>query len=169
MLYYYYVRGVVMAKNFVPKAEKEKKVAGRPRTFTSAAELYRKGMEYVSMCQEKGEPILITGLCIHLGVWRERLIEYETGDYDDHAPDHQFSQTIKKLKSYCENYAETIMLTSRFNTAGAIFALKNYGWRDVQELQGSFTASYDGIPDTQLDVMLSEYEKRRQSTETLPC
>ena len=47
-------------------------------------------------------------------------------------PEQPFSDSIKRLKQYCENYAEQRIFSH--NPAGAIFALKNYGWKDRQEL-----------------------------------
>lgn len=103
---------------------------GRPRKFTDAAELYNTGLRYIQDTLNKGEHLTFTGLCIALDTTRETFGDYESGKYD--TPDHRFSDSIKRLKQYCENYAEQRIFSN--NPAGAIFALKNYGWRDRQEV-----------------------------------
>ena len=42
----------------------------------------------------------------------------------------EFVDAVKELKTHCENYAESKIYGN--NPAGAIFALKNYGWTDKQ-------------------------------------
>lgn len=69
------------------------------------------------------EPLTITGLALALDTTRKTLMEYEEKD--------EFSNTIKKAKTRIENYAEKRIFST--NPTGAIFALKNYGWRDKVE------------------------------------
>lgn len=66
-----------------------------------------------------------TGLALHLGFEsRQSLQDYKTKD--------GFSYPIKKaLTKIEENYEQGLF--SR-NPAGAIFALKNFGWKDKQEI-----------------------------------
>ena len=74
------------------------------------------------------EPATITGLIIFLGFsHREALIDYEKRD--------GFSDTIKmaKLRVECE-YEKKL---SGDKPTGPIFALKNMGWRDKQEIEHS--------------------------------
>jgi hypothetical protein len=103
---------------------------GRPRKFKDAEELYNIGINYINERIEKKEHLTITGLCIELGTYRECLLDYESGKYDD--DDNKFSDTVKRLKAHCENYAENKIYGN--NPTGAIFALKNYGWKDKTEL-----------------------------------
>lgn len=66
----------------------------------------------------------ITGLVIYLG-FESRQSFY---DYED-KPD--FSYTIKRARLFIENeYEEQLQVG---NVTGAIFALKNFGWRDKVE------------------------------------
>ena len=76
------------------------------------------------------KPYTITGLALALDTSRETLmdIEKENGPYSK-----AYSDAIKKAKLRCQNYAEKQLFNSR-NPAGAIFALKNYGWRDTQDI-----------------------------------
>ena len=97
---------------------------GRPRLIDSPEEMLELGNAYFSVCEEKKEPILITGLVLALGLsCRDSLIEYGKRP--------EFADTVKALKSICEHYAENRLYGN--NPTGAIFALKNYGWIDKQQ------------------------------------
>lgn len=71
------------------------------------------------------EPPTITGLALYLGfVSRQSIYDYEkNGDY---------SYTIKKARLRIEaNYEKSLSSSS---PTGAIFALKNFGWADKQQI-----------------------------------
>lgn len=97
---------------------------GRPLKFKNPKEVEKRGMAYIDKCRKTKRPITVTGLCLELNTSRETLMNYERKD--------KFFDTIKKLKLFAENYAEERLFTGR-NTVGAIFALKNFGWKDSYE------------------------------------
>lgn len=99
---------------------------GRPFKFKSPEELLDKAQAYFDEAKEKEEPLTITGLALALDTSRETLMDYEE------KRGKRFSDAIKKVKLVCENYAEKMLFKS--NPTGAIFALKNYGWKDRQEI-----------------------------------
>lgn len=67
----------------------------------------------------------ITGLCLFLGFEsRQSFYEYELKP--------EFTYTIKKARLLIESEYEEMLQAG--NTAGAIFALKNFGWTDRQEI-----------------------------------
>lgn len=108
-------------------APKENKYAvgndgGRPPLFKDANTLKSAIDEYFEI-----EPqVTITGLALHLGFEsRQSLYDYEK--------DEVFSYIIKKARLQVENEYEKKL--SGNNVAGAVFALKNMGWRDKQELE----------------------------------
>lgn len=72
------------------------------------------------------EPPTITGLALHLGFEsRQSILDYEKrGD---------FSCTVKTARLRVEHAYEK-HLASGDSPTGAIFALKNFGWSDRQEL-----------------------------------
>lgn len=111
---------------------------GRPLKFKSKKKLLAAGYAYFDDCIAKKKPITITGLCIALGTFRDVLIDYQNGKYDEI---DDFSNTIKELKQVCENYAEEQVFIGK-NQTGAIFALKNYGWRDTQQVEHSGTEGF---------------------------
>ena len=88
-----------------------------------------------------------TGLTIHLGFCsRDSLHEY--------GQKPEFSDSIKKALLRIENKYEVGLLER--NPTGSIFALKNFGWKDKQEVDQRTT-----IKDDRLDLTkLSEDELR---------
>lgn len=101
----------------------------RPRIIESPEEMRTRGEAYFAECRASEEPITITGLVLALGLsHRDSLIEYGKRE--------EFSDTVKSLKTECEHFCEKRALAT--NGAGAIFALKNYGWADKvqQEVSG---------------------------------
>lgn len=79
------------------------------------------------------EPVTITGLCLYLG------FESRNSLYD-YAKRGQFSGIIKKAQLRVEHAYENKLSTFEKPT-GPIFALKNMGWTDKQEISGP-----DGTP-----------------------
>ena len=99
--------------------------AGRPLKFETPQEILTKAKAYFDECLKNDEPITITGLAIALETSRETLMNYEKRD--------EFFDAVKSVKLVCENYAERHLFGK--NPTGSIFALKNYGWRDKQEVE----------------------------------
>jgi hypothetical protein len=101
---------------------------GRPLKFDSPQELEAKAQEYFASFNEggvnHGRPITITGLALALDTSRETLCNYENRD--------EFFDTIKRIKLRVEMFAEERLFAS--SATGAIFALKNFGWKDSQDV-----------------------------------
>lgn len=104
---------------------------GRPRKFDSADEVYSAGLAYIDETLANEQHLTFTGLCIALGTVKTTYWEYEEGKYD--TDEQVFSILLKDLKQRIENYAESKLFGN--NPTGAIFALKNYGWKDKQETE----------------------------------
>lgn len=120
---------------------------GRPRKYNTAEELqeaidvyfeehkpeYEIDSDGKVITTKSGIPILklnpptISGLALHLGFCnRTSLYEYER--------EGEFSDTIKIARTRCENFVESYGMSGNIPPAIAIFALKNYGWKDTQEI-----------------------------------
>ena len=96
---------------------------GRPPKYETAEELVKKIDEYFE--DENQKPLTITGLCLYCGFEsRQSFYAYEKKD--------EFSYTVKKARTRIENAYEQ-NLHDR-NPSGSIFALKNLGWSDKQEI-----------------------------------
>ena len=114
--------------------------AGRPPKYDSVESLQAGIDAYFAECVSLDVPITITGLALALDTSREVLmyVERGTGPYSNPA----FSDAIKRAKLRCQNYAENHLFSGK-NPAAGIFALKNYGWSDRQEVELSGTGGDD--------------------------
>jgi len=98
---------------------------GRPLKFVSVAQVAKLIDDYFIKCDKYEKPYTITGLALALDTNRETLLDYEEKD--------EYSDTIKRAKMKCHNYAEEYLYNGK-NVTGAIFNLKNnYGWKDKTE------------------------------------
>jgi len=111
---------------------------GRPRIYASPEELELKVVEYFEEASENKWDLTITGLALYLGFCsREMLYEYQNRD--------EFSFIIKKARLAIENGYESGLHT--FKYGGAVFALKNMGWKDKTEVETT-----DRTKTNQLDL-----------------
>ncbi len=101
---------------------------GRPHKFQTLKDLEQAIDAFFKDCDKKGRPYTVTGLALALDTTRETLLDYEKNN----PKLAEFSDAIKRAKLRVQNYAE-IQLFGR-NPTGPIFALKNFGWRDKQEI-----------------------------------
>lgn len=85
-----------------------------------------KGKDAITEWVRYPENATISGLALFLGFEsRQSFYDYEKNE--------EFSYTIKKARLRIESAYEQELLSR--NATGAIFALKNFGWRDKQELE----------------------------------
>jgi hypothetical protein len=104
---------------------------GRPRHYETPEELQTAVDGYFTHISEKKEPATVTGLALHIGFEsRQSIYDYEE--------DGQFSYIIKNARLRVECEYEKRLSTAQSPT-GAIFALKNMGWKDKteQEIHGA--------------------------------
>lgn len=128
----------------------------RPRAIETPEEFDRLVDDYVAQCAADEEPLTITGLSLALG-FADKSTLYDYGEYEG------FSHSVKRARAIVENAYEKRL--SGNAATGAIFALKNFGWRDRQELEHS---GRDGGPieltDTEraakLSALLDKARKR---------
>ncbi len=92
----------------------------------------------------------ITGLALYLDSSRKVLMSYEYKD--------EFGNAVKKAKTMIENTYEKGLMTS--SSTGAIFALKNFGWTDKQEFEGSISNGVVIINDIDAvnDILTNDVE-----------
>lgn len=83
----------------------------------------------------------ITGLAYFLG-FESRQSFY---DYELKA---EFAYTIKHVRLFIEQHYEEMLQTG--NTIGAIFALKNFGWKDKQEIDQNTRITDERIDESKL-------------------
>jgi len=95
---------------------------GRPPAYGSPEELQVKIDEFFD---DESPARSITGLCYYLG-FASRQSFYDMEEREE------FTYTIKKARLRIEMFYEECLMTKP--PAGAIFALKNLGWSDRQEI-----------------------------------
>jgi hypothetical protein len=117
---------------------------GRPRLYDNAEALQREVDAYFD--NEVKSPT-ITGLALWLGFEsRQSIYDYEKeGD---------FSYTIKRARLRIEERYEQRLHGN--SPAGAIFALKNFGWTDRQEIDHTTKGEKIGLDDEQLEAKLDK-------------
>ena len=128
------------------KQEDNRNLGGRPRLYNSPEEFESKIGEYEQFCKEKDYPVTWTGLALFMGFSSRQSID-EYAKYDG------FSDSVKKAKTFVEWHYEMKLAKSEGSPAGSIFALKNFGWKDKQEiektgddLEGAISKLIDKLP-----------------------
>jgi hypothetical protein len=109
----------------------ENNKVGRPPKWNTPEELQADIDRYFAECERTQEPLTITGLALALDTYRETLMDYQNKD--------EFSYTIKRAKQKIENAYEKRLIQN--GRAGDIFALKNFGWKDKQEIEADVNSS----------------------------
>lgn len=116
------------------------KSVGQPLKFESDEMLRDKIDTYFKETDEL--EYTITGLALALDTCRQTLINY--------AEKPEYMDTIKKAKTRVE-YSYELQLR-RKGDSGSIFGLKNFGWKDKQEVVMDLTQHTDKI-DAMLDQL----------------
>lgn len=117
---------------------------GQPKKYTPS-ELETLGEQYFEDCIDNKVPFTITGLALALNFYgRQQLYEYR--EYPE------FSSIIKSFMSRVEMGYEMGLHTP--HTSGHIFALKNMGWKDNQEVKVQGPASKEEV-----DLLKDEIKK----------
>jgi hypothetical protein len=102
--------------------------AGRPPKFENVAQMQILIDAYFAERETKELPLTVTGLALALDTTRDLLCDYENKP--------EYSDTIKRAKAKVADYAEQMLYMGK-GAAGPIFALKNFGWSDKQEVEHS--------------------------------
>jgi hypothetical protein len=103
----------------------EKNMA-RPRKYDSPDAFNKQVDAFIEQCNEDKLPVTWTGLALYMGFCSRQEIDNYL-EYDG------FSDSVKRAKMIVENAYEIGLMHAK-SAAGPIFALKNFGWSDKQEL-----------------------------------
>jgi len=115
---------------------------GRPAEYGTAEELAEAVTNYFEYCLEEGKPFQVTGLALFLGFAHRCSLD------DQEARGGDFSYIIKRARSFVESsYEGRLMDTEGNSVTGAIFALKNMGWKDKTEVDSNHTLKNFSIKD----------------------
>lgn len=102
----------------------------RPK-YSSAKELETQIKDYYEWAESQEKPLTFSGLAYHLGFSSRQSI-WEYANRKD-----ELSLPIKRAMLKIESDYEEALRTK--SCTGAIFALKNRGWSDKQEIEHSTT------------------------------
>jgi len=110
---------------------------GRPRKIDSPETFDALVDTYILVCQDPDnpKPITLTGMVLALGLTSKDSL-YEYGTYPE------FSESVKRARLLIEHEYEH-RLVAGTNAAAPIFALKNFGWKDKQEIDQTINGSLD--------------------------
>lgn len=137
--------------------------AGQPPKYRKAAEIAEKIAEYFTyilgeysiddskkkVFTREPEPATITGLALYLGFEsRQSIYDYEKNG--------KFSYTVKRARLRIEQEYEKKL--HGINATGPIFALKNFGWRDQQNVEHTGKDGKDLIPDVKQVIVINGKE-----------
>ncbi|MCM1340007.1 MAG: DNA-packaging protein [Muribaculaceae bacterium] len=140
-------------------AKKKENTGGRPPIYKTPAELQKKIDEYFKNCPDKRivptkmgvfevPAPTVTGLAFFLGFSsRQSFYDYENNE--------EFSYTIKRARLRIEREYEKLLCTA--TPAGAIFALKNFGWKDASQRE---ITGKDGEPLAVKKVFITAKETK---------
>ena len=97
---------------------------GRPPKYKTSKELQIQIDQYFDLPHES-KPVTITGLILYCGFCSRQ-------SFYDLQEKEEFTYTIKKARLRVTNHYEGLLQGN--SVAGPIFALKNLGWSDRQEI-----------------------------------
>jgi len=102
---------------------------GKKPKYKSPGTFRRAMNKYFDERIEKGKPITLPGLCLHLKITKGYLGEILRGKKAEH-----LQEVATEAKLICENYAVERLYTKGANPAGAIFLLKtSFGHKEREE------------------------------------
>ena len=141
-----------------------KNLGGRPPILKSSNQVYTIATQYFKQCEQFKKPITVSGLALCLGMDTRSLRNYASGVQQ--TVDRDVFSAIRDCYSVCERYAEEMLFNKEVRPTGAIFALKNMGWRDQKDITVSKNWTYDvpyDIPEA--DVVREEDDKKSDVTQ----
>lgn len=112
------------------------------RTYNDPNDLWALAQEYFTACQQNKEPFLVTGLALYLGFCSRQ-------EFYDYGNKPEFRSVIAACRAQIEAGYEKRLDEPK--PTGAIFALKNMGWRDEKHIDHK---SSDGSMTPKTLVML---------------
>ena len=107
---------------------------GRPRLYKSVEDFEAMVDKYRKDCIKNDEPITWTGLCLYLGFSSRKAL-------DEYLNYPEFCNSVKKAKLMVEMEYEKMLRAN--NSTGSIFALKNFGWKDKQQVEQTIKVTDD--------------------------
>lgn len=105
---------------------------GRPRKWETVEALQRDIDKYWEYCKENDKPETIAGLAYYTNVDRHTIYNYDKRD--------EFFHTIKRARDRILMGGEE-RAAAGIGGAGNIFLMKNYGYKDKQEVESTIKSN----------------------------
>jgi len=109
----------------------------KPLKFKTVKELQDKIDSYIDECKKNEIPLSITGLALALDTNRQTLINYQDKE--------GYKNVVDRAKLMIENAYEIRLINN--GRSGDIFALKNFGWTDRQEIDNNIKVGRSSIDE----------------------
>lgn len=123
---------------------------GRPKIYEDPKVLEERCEQYFLWCIENKVNLTITGLALFVGFSSRETL-------NDYGSKQEFSDVIRRAKLVVENGYEQNLDT--FKYGGAIFALKNMGWKDQQDQNITQTITTVNPQVVQTNIPLADSEE----------
>ena len=125
---------------------------GRPAVYETPDEMAIEIEAYFSHCADNHQPMTVTGLALYLGFESKQSLY----DYQER---NEFSYLIRKARTIVENGYEKALHSN--TVTGAIFALKNMGWKDRQDIDvTSGDKPINSVSDDELEAKIAAAQRR---------
>lgn len=125
-----------------------KRFRWRPRKYDTPEQLDDAVDEYFNYCTENKKKITYTGLCLFIGFAGRTCL-------DGYMQYEGFAPSVRRAKSLVEMAYEERLNDPDVKAAAPIFALKQFGWTDRQEIDhrsGDGTMTPSRIDTSKLSV-----------------
>lgn len=134
---------------------------GRARSFNDPEALQAQVNAYFADMADKDECPLMLELAIYLGINRDTLLLYASGEYDDVEAGVVYSGTFKRARDIVEMQKNKRLISGKGSTVGYIFDLKNnHNWKDKTESETYNTITTIVKSDMNQDQALEAYTKQ---------
>jgi hypothetical protein len=131
---------------------------GRPPKYKSAADLEKKITDFFDWVDDNEDVPTITGLALYLGFNSlQSLLDYSNRN-EGH---EEFASVIKRGKDLIMGYHEKRLAGT--TPTGSIFWLKNFGWKDTQQIDHTNNGNtFNSLSDAELVKRLNQLLTSRE-------
>lgn len=95
---------------------------GKALKYSKPDLLLKRGLEYIQQRNKEKKPVLYSGMLLWLGLSRSSFLEY--------GKRRGYGEIVDTLKTYIQKDYEELLHSGK--PVGAIFALKQFGWKDEE-------------------------------------
>ena len=122
-------------------------------------ELEKQIEEYFDICDAKEKHYTITGLCLHIDIERKTLMNWREGIIKtvDAEIQKKIGKLLRRASTRVEESYEQYLVKQA--CTGSIFALKQFGWVDKQEIVTTTKSELEDLDITELAELAEKFNK----------